>query len=86
MQVAGDKAAAILGVGGRVGSARARAETIGIVRVSVKVRREVSAKVRIKVSTEIRMATTKKIRRTRTGLIIRVFRGFKVRVRSSGES
>jgi hypothetical protein len=38
MQVAGDKAAAILGVGGGVSSARARAETIGIVRVGAEVR------------------------------------------------
>jgi hypothetical protein len=37
MQVAGDKAAAILGVGGGVGSARAGAETIGVVRIGAEV-------------------------------------------------
>jgi hypothetical protein len=37
MQVAGDKAAAILGVGGGVSSAIARAETIGVVRIGAEV-------------------------------------------------
>jgi hypothetical protein len=37
MQVAGDKAAAILGVGGGVSSARAGAETIGVMGVGAEV-------------------------------------------------
>jgi hypothetical protein len=86
MQVAGDKAAAILGVGDRVGFAEAGAETIGVVKVSIKVGREVSAKVRMKVGAEVGMATEGKIRRTRTGSIVRVFGGFKIGARSSGKS
>jgi hypothetical protein len=77
MQVAGDKAAAILGVDGGVGSAGAGAETIGVVkvgvvRVSAEVGMVVSAEVAIEVGTEVgikvgakvRMATTKEIRGT----------------------
>jgi hypothetical protein len=75
-----------LGVSGGVGSAGAGAETIGVVRVSVEVRREVSTEVRIDVSAEVRMATAGKIRRTETGSIIGVFRGFKVRVRFFSKS
>jgi hypothetical protein len=86
MQVAGDKAAAILGVGGGVGSAGAGAETIGVVRVSVEVGREVSTEVRMDVSAEVRMATAGKIGRTGTGSIIGVFGGFKVRVRFFSKS
>jgi hypothetical protein len=37
IQVAGDKAAAILGVGGGVSSAKAGADTIGIVKVGAEV-------------------------------------------------
>jgi hypothetical protein len=73
MQVAGDKAAAILGVGGGVGSARAGAGTIGVVRIGVEVGREVGAKVGMEISAEVRMATAEDV-------------GFKVRVSSSGKS
>jgi hypothetical protein len=73
MQVAGDKAAAILGVGGGVGSPRAGAGTISVVRIGVEVRREVGAEVGIKVGAEVRMTTAKEIR-------------FEVRVGSSGKS
>jgi hypothetical protein len=73
MQVAGDKAAANLGVSGGVGSARARAGTIGVVRIGVKVRREVGAELGIEVSAEVRMATAEEV-------------GFEVRVGSSGKS
>jgi hypothetical protein len=48
MQVAGDKAAAILGVGDRVSSAIVKAKTIGVIRIGA----------------EVRIATTEKIRRT----------------------
>jgi hypothetical protein len=70
----------------RVSSAKAGAETIDVVKVSVKVLREVSTEVKREVSAEVKIATTKKIRRTRTGLIVRVFKRFKVRVRSSDKS
>jgi hypothetical protein len=73
MQVAGDKAAAILDVGDRVGSARAGAETIGVVRVGAEVGREVGAEVGMEVGTEVRMATAEEI-------------GFEVEVGSSGKS
>jgi hypothetical protein len=73
MQVAGNKAAAILGVGGRVGSTRARAEIISVIKIGVEVRREVSAKVRIEVSIKVKIATTKEIR-------------FEVKVGFSGKS
>jgi hypothetical protein len=73
MQVAGDKAAAILSIGGGVGSARARAGTIGVVRIGVEVGREVGVKVRIEVGAEVEIATAEEIR-------------FKVRVSSSGKS
>jgi hypothetical protein len=75
-----------LGVDGEIGSVKAGAETISVVKVNVKVGREVDAKVRIKVGAEVRMATAGKIGRTRTGLIIRVFKRFKVKVRSFGKS
>jgi hypothetical protein len=98
MQVAGDKAAAILGVNSRVGSVKAGAETISVIKVGVKVGIKVSirvgieigAEVRIEVGAEVRIATIKEIRRTssikRTGLITKVFKGFKVRVRFFGKS
>jgi hypothetical protein len=73
MQVTGDKAAAILGVGGRSGSARARAGTIGVVRIGVEVEREVGAEVRMEVGAEVKMATAEEIR-------------FEVGVGSSGKS
>jgi hypothetical protein len=73
MQVASDKATAILDVDNRVGSARAEARTISIVRIGVEVRKEVSAKVRIEVDAKVRIATTEEI-------------GFKVGVGSSGKS
>jgi hypothetical protein len=76
MQVAGDKAAAILGVGDRISSAGAGAETIGVVRVGAEVEMEVSV--------EARMATAEKIRRT--GSIVRVFEKFKVKVGSFNKS
>jgi hypothetical protein len=83
MQVAGDKAA-ILGVSGGVSSAKAGAETIGVVKVG--------AEVGIKVSAEVRIATVREIGKTRTGSIVGVFggfevgiRGFKVEVGSSGK-
>jgi hypothetical protein len=69
MQVTGDKAAVILGVGDRVSSAKAGAGTIGIIKVG--------AKVGIAVSVKAGIVTTGEIRRT--GSIIRVFRGFKAR-------
>jgi hypothetical protein len=75
MQVAGDKAAVILGVRGGVSSAGAGADTIGVVK---------GAEVRIEVGAEVGIATAEEI--GRAGLIIRVFGRFKVRVRSSGKS
>jgi hypothetical protein len=73
MQVAGDKAAAILGVGGGVGSARAGAGTIGVVKIGVEVGREVGAEVGMEVGAEVGMATAEEI-------------GFEVGVGSSGKS
>jgi hypothetical protein len=84
MQVAGDKAAAILDVGGGVGSAKAGARTIGVVRIGVKVGREVGAEVGIEVGAEVRMATAGEIRKA--GSVVGGFEGFEVRVGSSGKS
>jgi hypothetical protein len=75
MQVAGDKAAAILGVSGGVSSARAGAGTIGVVKVGAKVGMAVSAEARIATAEEI----------GRTGLIVGVFGRFEVEVKSSGK-
>jgi hypothetical protein len=58
-----------LGVGSRVSSAKARAGTISVVKVSAKVRITVGVKAGIAVTREIK----------RTGLIVRVFRGFKAK-------
>jgi hypothetical protein len=90
---ASDKAAAILGVDGRVSSAKAGAETIDVAKVGVEVGIEVSAEVgmevgaevgievsaevKMEVSAEIGMATTEEIRKTGTGSIIRGFKGLK---------
>jgi ribosomal protein L14 len=84
MQVAGDKAAAILGVSGGVGSAKAGAETISIIRVGVEVKKEVSAKVGIEVGAEVRIATAGEIRKA--GSVVRGFKGFEVKVGFSGKS
>jgi hypothetical protein len=100
MQVAGDKAAAILGVGGGVGSAKAGAETIGVVRIGVEVGMAVGAEVGMevgtevgmkvgtevgmKVGTEVRMATAGEIRKA--GLVVKGFKRFEVEVSSSGKS
>jgi hypothetical protein len=91
MQVAGDKAAVILGVSDGVGSARAKAEIIGVVkvsvvRVSIREGMEVDAEVGIEVGAKVGIATIGKIRRTRTGSIVGVFEGFETGVRSSGKS
>jgi hypothetical protein len=84
MQVTGDKAAVILGVGGGVSSAGAGAGTIGIVKVGTKVGIAVGAEAGIEVGAEAGMATAEEIRRT--GSIIGVFERFKVKVGSSGKS
>jgi hypothetical protein len=59
MQVTSNKAVAILGIGARVSSAKAGADTIDVVR---------SAEVRIKVGAKVGIATVGEI--GRTGLII----------------
>jgi hypothetical protein len=100
VQIAGNKAAAILGISDRVSSAKAGAETISVIKVDAKVRIDISVKIRInvsikarievsvkagiKVDTEAGIATTREIRKT--GLIIRVFKRFKVKVGSSSKS
>jgi hypothetical protein len=92
MQVAGDKAAAILGVDDRVSSAGAGAKTISVVKVGAKVGIAVGAEAVVANKTigvvgagaEAGMATAEEIRRT--GSIVRVFGRFKVKVVSSGKS
>jgi hypothetical protein len=69
MQVAGDKTAVILGVGGGVSSAEAGAGTIGVVKVG--------AKVGIAVGVKAGIATTGEI--GRTGSMVGVFGGFEAR-------
>jgi hypothetical protein len=82
MRVAGDKAVAILGVGGGVGSARAGAETISVVRIGVEVRKEVGAEVGMEVGAEVRIATAEEI--GKAGLVVGGFKGFKVSVGFTG--
>jgi hypothetical protein len=100
MQVAGDKAAAILGVGGGVSSAGAGAGTIGVVKIGAKVGMAVDAEAGIATETigvvgagaeagmavgaEAGIATTKEI--GRTGSIVGVFERFEVKVGSSDKS
>jgi hypothetical protein len=84
MRVTGDKAAAILGVGGGVGSARTGAETIGVVRIGVEVGMAVGAEVGMKVGAEVGMATAGEIRKA--GSVVEGFEGFEVEVGSSGKS
>jgi hypothetical protein len=77
MQVAGDKAAAILGVGGGVSSARAGAETVGVVRVGAELGKNVGVGVGIEVSTDVRIEVDAEV-----GIKVVV----EVRVASSGKS
>jgi Lon protease-like protein len=73
-----------LGVDGRVSSAIAEAEIIGVVRVGAEVRMAAESISVIKVGAEGGIVTAEEI--GRAGLIVRVFGRFKVRVRSSGKS
>jgi hypothetical protein len=84
MQVAGDKAAAILGVGGGVSSAEAGAEIIGVVGVGAEVRMAAESIGVVRVGAEGGIVTAGEI--GRAGSIVRVFGRFKVKVRSSGKS
>jgi hypothetical protein len=73
-----------LGVGDGISSARARAETISIVKFSVEAKMATKTISIVKVAAEIGIVTIKNIRRT--GSIVRVFKGFKVKVRFFGKS
>jgi hypothetical protein len=64
MQVAGNKTAAILGVSDKVSFAKAKARTIGIVKVSAKVRIAVSTEAGINVNIKAEIMTIKEIKRT----------------------